>query len=241
MQYMFIHTSDNDVKLDAAEVAEIEASFPAWLEAAIGQRANLHGSRLRPGSDATTVRSRRGELIVTDGPFAETKEQIAGYDVMECSNVDEAVQWATRHPSARFGAVEVRPLLNSPPPSPLPPPAEGKTRYMMLVCVGEDFEQARQDQPEDEPVDAWVAEHEANGLRLFGSKLEAVEQARTVRSRGGNVLVTDGPFAESKEMIAGFDVLECADLDEAIDVAAQHPMAKWGFLELRPFWPVGEG
>ena len=52
--------------------------------------------------------------------------------------------------------------------------------------------------------------------------------------------MTDGPFAETKEQIAGFDVLECADLDEAIDVAAKHPMARVGILEVRPFRPLGE-
>jgi hypothetical protein len=50
-------------------------------------------------------------------------------------------------------------------------------------------------------------------------------------------MVTDGPFAETKEQIAGFDVLDCADLDEALEVAAKHPMARYGMLELRPFWP----
>jgi hypothetical protein len=51
------------------------------------------------------------------------------------------------------------------------------------------------------------------------------------------VLVTDGPFAETKEWIAGFDILECANLDEAIDIAAKHPMARFGRIEIRPFWP----
>ena len=52
--------------------------------------------------------------------------------------------------------------------------------------------------------------------------------------------MTDGPFAETKEQIAGFDVLECADLDEAIEVASSHPMARLGLLEVRPFWPLKE-
>ncbi len=61
-----------------------------------------------------------------------------------------------------------------------------------------------------------------------------------MRKRGGTVLVTDGPFAETREWIAGFDILECADLDEAIAVAADHEMARRGRIELRPFWPLGE-
>jgi hypothetical protein len=59
--------------------------------------------------------------------------------------------------------------------------------------------------------------------------------ARTVRVRDDQVIVTDGPFAETKEQLAGFDVLDCADLDEAIQAAARHPMARGGLLEVRPF------
>jgi len=59
-----------------------------------------------------------------------------------------------------------------------------------------------------------------------------------VRVRGGELLVTDGPYLEAKEWIAGFDTLECRDLDEAIEVASKHPMARFGTLELRPFWPL---
>jgi hypothetical protein len=61
-----------------------------------------------------------------------------------------------------------------------------------------------------------------------------LKDARTIRRRNGKVIVTDGPFAETKEWIAGFDLLECANLDEAIEVASQHPMARFGRLELRP-------
>jgi hypothetical protein len=68
-----------------------------------------------------------------------------------------------------------------------------------------------------------------------GSVLGAATAATTVRVRGGELLVSDGPFAETKEVIVGFDILECADLDEAIAVAAAHPMAFGGRIELRPY------
>ena len=71
----------------------------------------------------------------------------------------------------------------------------------------------------------------------MGERLRPAGQAKTVRVRGGKVLVTDGPFAEAKEVILGFDILECADMDEAIAVAAAHPMARAGRLEVRAFWP----
>jgi hypothetical protein len=77
---------------------------------------------------------------------------------------------------------------------------------------------------------------DGRGVRLQGDRLQPVSQAATVRVRGGEVLVSDGPFAETKEQIAGFDVLECADLDEAIEVASRHPVARIGTVEVRPFW-----
>jgi len=82
----------------------------------------------------------------------------------------------------------------------------------------------------------WAGELDAAGVRLHGSRLHP-DYATTVRVRDGRTLITDGPFAETKEQIAGFNVLECADLDEAIEVASRHPTAKIGTFELRPFWP----
>jgi hypothetical protein len=61
--------------------------------------------------------------------------------------------------------------------------------------------------------------------------------ASTVRVRAGEVVVSDGPYAETKEWMAGFDVIECADMDEAIDIAAKHPVAEYGMIEVRPFRP----
>jgi hypothetical protein len=66
---------------------------------------------LRPASAATTVRRRSGEVLLTDGPYAETKEQIVGFDLIECENLDEAIEIAAAHPVAAAGMVEVRPLV----------------------------------------------------------------------------------------------------------------------------------
>ncbi len=74
------------------------------------------------------------------------------------------------------------------------------------------------------------------GVRLTGDRVRAASDATTVRVRGDETLVTDGPFAETKEQMGGFDIVECADLDEAIEVAAKHPMARLGMVEVRPFW-----
>ncbi len=91
------------------------------------------------------------------------------------------------------------------------------------------------DPPEPE-LQAWVAEMEASGVKLHGGRLRPASETVTLRIRAGERLLTDGPFAETKEQIAGFDVLECDSLDQAIEVAARHPTARAGTFELRPFW-----
>jgi hypothetical protein len=69
------------------------------------------GDALLPTDTATTVRVRNGETLITDGPFAETKEQLGGYYLLECESLDEALQWAAKIPSATSGSIEVRPIM----------------------------------------------------------------------------------------------------------------------------------
>lgn len=99
--------------------------------------------------------------------------------------------------------------------------------------------------PEAEEYDAaqdniaeWGAEMGERGVWVHGDRLRPVEDATLVRKRNGEVVVTDGPFTESKEWIAGYDVIDCANLDEAIEIASKHPMARFGRIEIRPVWPL---
>jgi hypothetical protein len=110
-------------------------------------------------------------------------------------------------------------------------------KYLLLICADQDLELTAEEQEEIGPtMDAWLKDVDGRGVRLFGNQIRPVSDATTVRMRGGDVLVADGPFAETKEQIAGFDIIECDDLDEAIDVASRHPVARFGSIEVRPFW-----
>ena len=115
---------------------------------------------------------------------------------------------------------------------------EEAMKYLLMICRDEAVELSPEERAdEDSSTQAWVKEMDGRGVRRFGQGLRPVSDATTVRVRGGDVLVADGPFAETKEQIAGFDVIECADLDEAIEVASKHPVARYdGTIEVRPFW-----
>ncbi|NUO56983.1 MAG: hypothetical protein HOV71_31560 [Hamadaea sp.] len=105
-------------------------------------------------------------------------------------------------------------------------------KYMMFVCVDGDPDPDTANEPD---IDEWVATNDAKGRRLQGHVLAPASAATTVRVRNGQLLISDGPFTETKELIVGYDLIECADLDEAIEVARTHPMARGGRIEIRPF------
>lgn len=107
-------------------------------------------------------------------------------------------------------------------------------RYVLFICTdptGEPYDAAL-----DNPAE-WVEGLKASGSYVMGDRLRPVEDATTVRVRAGERIVADGPFTESREWIAGFDIVEADDLDAAIEIAAGHPMARFGLVEVRPVWP----
>jgi hypothetical protein len=115
MKYMLIHCIDEAAERSGDPDRRVPAapSIESWLFEMEGRGVLLHGDRLRNVSDATTVQVRSQELLVSDGPFAETKEQIAGYDVIDCADLDEAIEVASKHPTAWYGTIEVRPIAGN--------------------------------------------------------------------------------------------------------------------------------
>lgn len=215
-------------------------SIGEWVAETIANRTNEYGERLRPAEDTTLVRVRDGKVLLTEGPFTESKEWAGGFDIISCTNLDEAIEIASKHPATRMGTTEVRPFMEGPdadPDSYVVPlgfpgrPTKGK-RYLMLVCVDPSGEKGVEDE-----VDPWVETWDAAGVRLFGEVLRPPADGTFVRTRQGKVLVTDGPYSEAKEWIAGLDYIEVRDFDQAVEVAAGHPMARSGLIALVPAWP----
>ncbi len=108
MKYLLMVRGDDAMKLTPAEEKDLAAGTDSWVKEMDGRGIRRQGDRLRPASETATVRVRDGEVLVADGPFAETKEQIGGFDILECADMAEAVEVASRHPMARFGAIELR-------------------------------------------------------------------------------------------------------------------------------------
>jgi hypothetical protein len=105
-------------------------------------------------------------------------------------------------------------------------------KYMLFVCADPTI-----DLPEKVgDINVWFEEVAKRGVRLDGERLQPPSKAKSVRIRGGSRLITDGPFAETKEFIGGYDIIECDTLEQAVEIAGLHPVAEFGVVEVRPFY-----
>jgi hypothetical protein len=114
-------------------------------------------------------------------------------------------------------------------------------KFLLLVCWDAERMNA-QAEPDADASDAedegfpWLNDLQARGMWVTGDQLAPPRRGRSVRVRDGKPIVTDGPFAETKEAVGGFDLIECGGLDEAVEIAAGHPIAQFGTIEVRPLW-----
>jgi hypothetical protein len=111
MQYMLLIYESEGRKLSPAEQGQLMQEYMAFTQDIVKAGKFKAGDPLEPTATATTVRVRNGKAATTDGPFAETKEQLGGYYIVEAKDLDEAVSLAARIPGARTGSIEVRPIM----------------------------------------------------------------------------------------------------------------------------------
>ncbi len=122
MRYMLlVYSKEKDMaRLSPEEVQEIKAGHWAVMDETAKQGIFRGAEPLKPTSTATTVRIKGGKPLITDGPFAETKEQLAGYYILDCKDLDEAIGWASKIPTAcqgGEGCIEIRPIQAIPQPT----------------------------------------------------------------------------------------------------------------------------
>lgn len=118
MEYVIlVHETESEVEArrDPQRAGEYWAAYGAYAKAIVDAGIMRGGAALTPPHDATTVRLRGGERQVQDGPYADTKERLGGFFIIEVPDLDKALDWAARCPAAEHGSVEVRPTLSPPP------------------------------------------------------------------------------------------------------------------------------
>jgi len=213
---------------------------PARAEVGVGEMMKFRSELAESGalvcgagplaaeSAGARVRIRDGRLIVTDGPFAETKEIVCGYWVVKADSREAAIELAKRCPYARAGQIQVRQAGSSRADR---TPTLGP-RFLILLREGPDPE-LRNGPAEYADMVGYTEALEREGKYLESAGLPRKARGARVEVRGGKPLVSDGPFAESKEIVGGLVLIEAADRDEAIAIAARCPHVTWGSAEVR--------
>jgi hypothetical protein len=203
-------------------------------------------SPLQSVTTAASVRVRDGRTLVTDGPFAETTEQLGGYFVLDLADLDEAIAVAARLPPAAKGTVEIRPLAaldGLPPERPLPAVA-GDGSLTPFLLLGYRKEEARQAAGPEACAEtraeavALARRLADEGRYLSASPLHPAATATCVRVRGGRRMITDGPFAETHEVLGGYFLILAEDRATAARLAAQLSGARGGTIEVRPLFDL---
>lgn len=230
MKYMLLIYSPENAWTPAEWKQCVETSLGICQEmAAKGQF--LSAAPLHPVATGTTVRVRNGQPLITAGPFAETTEQLGGYYLIDVENLDEAIAIAGRLPPAKKGTVEIRPLfkLAELPVEKLssePAQQSSPLKQFMFLCY-DDEDAWRNAGPEahhaamQEAVEL-TRQLDDRGQYLSASPLHPIATATSVRVRSGQRIVTDGPFAETREVLGGYYLILARDQTEAVQIAARH-------------------
>jgi len=191
-----------------------------------------HRKKLRRGfplagtADAATVRVRDGRAVVHDGPFAETKEHVAGVWIIEATDRSEVLEIASRIPHTRHSPTEVHALGGRYRAT----DTEKGKPFILLFRM----EQGRVPTPDEmREMIAFGTQLQNDGIQFETAPLADDPPPARLEPGKGEVLVTDGPFAETKEGVGGYSLIRVPDRATAIEIAKRYPHAKWGSVEVR--------
>jgi len=232
MNYLLLICTDGVSTPEIA--AAMQEHTPKWVEEMDGRGVRLLGNGLLGPDTARTVRVRGGETLITDGPFVDSKEFIGGLDIIQAESLDEAIEVAAKHPVSWYFTIEVRPFRRE-----VEVPENWtyeQLRFLMLPCLDGIPEADEVEAQLLRDLQAWAEMVDARGVRVVGAPLAPASTATTVRVRDGQTVLSDGPFVETKEYVAGIDILSCETMDEAIELATAHPLSRFHMVEVRPFW-----
>ncbi len=201
----------------------------------------ISAAPLLPVATGSTIRVRDGRPLITAGPFAETTEQLGGYYLIDVANLDEAIAIAGSLPPAKKGTVEIRPVLKldglPTEKQTLDTATELPLKKFMFLCYDDEqaWIKAGAEAHHAAMLEAVELTHriDSRGQYLSASPLYPTDTATSIRMRNGQRTVTDGPFAETREVLGGYYFILAKDQSEALTIAAEHSGARVGAVEVR--------
>ena len=229
---MILESDAEERRLAPAATKALVEAHAAYVQQLLAAAAFLDGERLRPPAEGRRVTARDGHPRVEAGPFED--RALGGYYVVEATDLDAALTFATACPAPPGAELEVRPLMKG---SLQPDKTSRPGRVFAFAVLGNAPSEpgwiAIMDQIDASSRDGFPAERRRGGVRLqppgSGRRLAAP-------STGGRRAVFDGPFLESKEVIGGLFCMRMANLDEAVDWASRSEFVKHGVVEIRELW-----
>ena len=236
MRFMMLVKATKDFEAGVFPDEKLLGEMAKWSEELMKAGAQIESGRLQPSSEGVRVRYGDGKLTLTDGPFAESKELIAGFCLIQAKSLDEAIEWTKRVPFQE-GEIELRRLfeVSDFPVDPAEkadgwrekeeqartvPPARkpGTTRYLGMLKADSATEAGiMPDEKALVTMGAFVEEGIKAGVFLSGEGLHPSSKGARVQFDGSKRTVTDGPFAETKELVAGYAIVQHASKAEAIE------------------------
>ena len=203
---------------------------------------------LQPPTMAKSLRAQpNGDVLVTDGPYLETKEHVGGFWLLECANMDEALEWGRKAAGACGTAGEIREFLQMPGSSGAQvrrrwlQSGEGMALHLVAIHHPDNYDPSTEGEAMMRDIHTLNEEMEAAGARVFAGGLQAPRKAKTLRGQpNGDVLITDGPYLETKEHVGGFWLLEAADMDKALEWGRKAVIACRAPVEVRQFFQMPE-
>jgi hypothetical protein len=237
MQYLAMLYGNEDEQAKPG-TPEWDAEMLGYMRFGEKHTHAIRGGEALLGTDqAVTVRAAGGGApLVTNGPFAESAEVVGGFYVLEADTLDEVIAMVADIPAASSGSVEVRPVVGEWMDANYLTPSDPGSRYLALI-VDTPLSNGVPDTPEwEEGARQHGAFAAAAGDAIVaGVALHPTTTATTVRVRGDDVLVADGPFAEANEVVGGFYLLRGPDRETVTDLAARIPVGPQGVIEV---WKV---
>jgi hypothetical protein len=221
-------------KLDELLRARLRSGRSGLINVSVG---------LGPSRETITVKNRGGKHLRIDGPFPETKELVGGFDIIDFDSYEEAIDYANMEGAHESFVNEVRPIREFWWISQTR--GQAASKIFMLTSVGDESLFLKLPESEQKQI---VRRHQGVGAEYVasramldqepglwvGARLQVSEQAKTIRRKNGGRLVTDGPFAETKEVAGGFNIVACASMEEAITWANKIAARDGDAIEVRP-------
>jgi hypothetical protein len=239
MQFMVIRRADEATEAGVPPTAQGIADMEAFNRALADQGRLGLALGLRPSGRAVRLKLWPGGESITDGPFAEAKELVAGFTVFEAPSQDAALELLKRWPQSDTLAtgealLELRETGCPGGCAQVPPAADGGDRQYVILLRSDEGTERDRIPPQDmlDALNSFNAVQAAQGRLLAGDGLKASSSGARVLLKGGGASVIDGPFAEAKELIAGFWMIKAASMLEAIDWARTLPYPTGPYVEV---------